>query len=120
MAIKRLSVVVVASQTPGAVPDTGGTGGKWEAGPVQETSYSTLTVGGVHVIHRAQCTFSFTGTSGAAPGDVTGTSTVQLVESGTSLQGGSTAVLVAGDSESDSWNNTVSVTASGPLQSDQS
>jgi len=120
MAVKPVAVEGDASAEAGTTPYTGATRGTWTAGSVTETSYDVLTSGGTKVIHKAECSFSFTGDS-APPqtvGDVSGDSTVTLEASGTALQGGSTFVLVDGDSETDSYGNKVSVSASAALQAD--
>jgi hypothetical protein len=91
--------------------------GKWTAGPVQETPYSKLKSGGKAVVHKAECTFSFTGT-GPTPAEspVSGTSKVTLTAKTTKLQKGASNVLVDGDSEKDSYDNELKASASGKLK----
>lgn len=118
MALKPVAVTGDASAEAGTTPYTGATRGDWTAGGVSETSYSVLTSGDTEVIHKAECTFSFVGDS-APPqtvGDVIASETVTLEAAGTTLQGSSTFVLVDGDTITDAYGNTVSVSASAPLR----
>lgn len=91
--------------------------GAWTAGPVQETTYSKLKSGAKQVVHKAECTFSFTGT-GPTPAEapVSGTSKVTLVAKTTKLQKGLSNVIVDGDSEKDSYGNELKASASGKLK----
>lgn len=79
--------------------------GTWSGGTITETTYPKLTAGGA-VVHEATCTFSFTGTKGGNPVTVP-PSTVTLSASGTPLQRGQSAVLVAGDKAQDTFGNTL-------------
>ncbi len=68
--------------------------GAWTAGPVIDSTYAKLTVGGKPVVWQASCTFTFTDSNTGATVPVP----VTLTASTTSLQGGLTNVLLAGDS----------------------
>jgi hypothetical protein len=97
------------------------TSGMWTPGLVDETADTTLTVGGAGVLHQAQCTFTFAGTltPPTPPTAVSDSSTVVLKPKNTTLRAGRTAVLLDGDSTSDTFGNTVkvSVPASSKLAS---
>jgi hypothetical protein len=110
--------------TPGTVLSTktaAGSGssapaGTWTAGPVSYTSYSTLKAGGVKVIWKAECTFSFSGTntSGTA---VTDEEKVTLTASTKLLQKGQNNVLVNGDTKaSPVYQNTLRASTTGKLK----
>ena len=118
MALKSVAVQGDASASAGSAMYTGATSGSWTAGPVTETKYDVLTSGGKKVIYKAECSFSFVGENSGGSA-VTGESSVTLEASGTGLQGGSTFVLVDGESANDSYGNTVSVSASAILQADK-
>jgi hypothetical protein len=93
--------------------------GSWTAGPVQPvTTYSKLKTGGTAVVHKAECTFSFSGT-GPTPAEspVATTKKVTLVGKTTLLQKGLSNVIVDGDSKTDSWGNKLEASASGKLKS---
>jgi len=113
MAVKPISVEGEATATPGTALFTGASSGTWAAGPLVETKYAPFTIGGKKVIHEVSCLFTFTG-------DGSGTSLVTLTASGTTAQSGLDLVLVDGDSEKDSFDNEISVSSSGPGQSDKS
>jgi hypothetical protein len=120
MAMKPVAVQGDASAEAGSTLYGAAKAGAWTAGPVSETSYAKLTSGGVAVLHRAACTFSFVGGSDPPNGltaDVTGTSTVTLTASGTVAQGKLTHVLRDGDQQQDGYGNTVSVSASAAFRS---
>lgn len=101
--------------TPSAATQFGGNPGAWSAGPVTETAYPNLTIGGTGVIHQASCTFTFTPTSTTI---TPSTSPVTLTASSTTLQKGSTNVLRAGDTTADANGNTLTVSAAHNLRSD--
>jgi hypothetical protein len=93
--------------------------GKWTAGPVTVTTYSKLKTGGSPVAHKAECTFSFTGTGPSpASAPVSGTSKVTLTAKTTRLQKGKSNVIVDGDSAQDSYGNKLETSASGKLKTD--
>lgn len=122
MAPKSVAVEGNASASAGSTLVEPAKAGSWDAGDVSETSYDFLTVDSTKVIWKAECTFSFTGDSDPPNGvveDVHRSSTVTLEASGTALQGGSTFVLVDGDSTQDDYGNTVRVSASANLQADK-
>ncbi len=108
----RVATKGTAQASPSADKLDGGKAatGAWAPapGPVGETPDTTLTVGGAAVLHQAQCTFLFSGStsSGSAVAD---SSTVVLTPKSTTLRAGQTAVLLDGDSTSDSFGNTVQV-----------
>lgn len=113
-----------SAATSGEVKATAGTvffspavKGSWTAGPVQETTYSKLKSGGGAVVHKAECTFSFSGT-GPTPAEapVATTKKLTLVAKTTLLQKGRSNVIVDGDTETDSWGNELKASASGPLK----
>src|SRR5262245_22492197 len=94
-------VVATASTTT----TLSGVSGSWTAGPVIETPYPKLTVGGATVIHEATCTFTFSG----GPPPTTVPSVVTLRPSPTALQGGLSNVLRDGDVEVDTNGNQLAV-----------
>ena len=81
--------------------------GAWAAVKVVETTDPKLTVGGDAVVHKATCTFTFTGSKGNTA--VADTSTVTLSPHRTTLESGQAAVLLDGDSANDSFGNTLTV-----------
>jgi hypothetical protein len=96
--------------------------GAWTAGEVTETTDPKLSVGGAAVVQQATCTFSFNGSKGPPPSPpavIKDSSVVTLSPQQTTLQGGQTAVLLDGDSASDTFGNTlkVSVPAASKLAS---
>jgi hypothetical protein len=91
--------------------------GNWTAGPVTETSYPFLTIGGAAVLHEATCTFAFAGYD-SSNNAMAGTSDVDLVKGPTTLQKSSTFVLRDTDSKSDGYGNTLSLSAPNNLTSD--
>ncbi len=118
MAAKSVAVKGDVSATAGTSPYTGAQTGTWTAGPVTETSYAKLKVGGKQVLWKAECTFSFSGanSSGAT---VTGTEKVTLTATTKLLMKGEHSVLVDGDSKTGgdtppSFDNQLSVSAAGP------
>jgi hypothetical protein len=86
----------------------GGVSGAWTAGPVTETAYPKLTVGGATVIYEATCTFTFSG----GPPPTTSASVVTLRASATPLQGGLSNVLRDGDAKVDTNGNRLEVRVS--------
>ena len=67
------------------------TSGTWTPGPVDETADTMLTVGAAGVLHQAQCTFTFSGsTSSGSP--AADSSTVVLTPKSTTLRAGQTAI----------------------------
>jgi hypothetical protein len=81
--------------------------GMWTAGEVAETADPKLAVGSAAVLHQAICVFTFAGTKGNTP--VADSSKVTLSPKQTTLESGQTAVLLDGDSASDSFGNMLAV-----------
>ena len=104
----RVATKGTSQASPSADPTDGGkaTSGTWTPGQVDEAADTTLTVGG-------------TVSPPTPPAAVSDSSTVVLTPKSTTLQAGQTAVLLDGDSTSDSFGNTVqvSVPASSKLAS---
>lgn len=121
MALKPVAVEGDASASGGDQMYQPADEGEWTPGPVVLTSYDKLTVGGTKVIHKAECEFTFDGMNNKpnTPVAVSGTSSVTLEADGTVLMGGSTMVLVDGDSNEDSYGNEISISASGILQAEK-
>lgn len=95
---------------------TGAASGSWSAGPVTHASYSRLSIEGKAVVHGADCTFNFTGsTSNGAP--VTGSETVALQAGVTVLQKGLSGVLRDGDSATGAFGNRLEVKTANVLRS---
>jgi len=117
MADKRVAVTGDVEAKPGTKMFTGAASGTWTAGPVTYTSYNHLSVGGKSVIHGANCTFTFTGsTSNGAP--VTGSETVTLQAGQTVLQKGLSGVLRNGDTATgDKFDNELEVKTASVLSS---
>lgn len=115
MAVKPVACEGDASATPGTTLYAGAQSGTWTAGPVSPITYDHLTVGGVAVLAKASCEFSFSGTSGNTA--VTGSSTVTLSPSATVLQYGGANVLRDGNSADDEYGNTLSASSARALAS---
>jgi hypothetical protein len=103
--------------TPGTSMFTGADSGRWTAGAITYTSYAKLKVGGGQVIHKAECTFRFSGasSSGAA---VTGQETVTLTAGSPLLQKGASSVLVHGDSKTGTYGNKLEAASSEKLKTE--
>ena len=101
------------SATVGKKPFTGADKGTWTAGRVQLTTYAKLKAGGKAVVHKAECTFSFSGTAGNTT--VSGSSTVTLTKTGRPLQKGQQSVLVDGDSATDDFGNKLTASSTRRL-----
>ena len=118
MAGKQVAVKEDVQATAGSTPFTGADSGTWTAGPVTCSFYDQLKIGGSKVIYKAECKFTFTGTSPApAKSPITGTETVTLEAQSTKLQGGLSKVLVDGDSATGTGNfgNKLQINASHKL-----
>jgi hypothetical protein len=114
MAGKRVAVTGEVVATPGTTPFTGANAGNWTVGPIGVQTYSKLTIGGQPVIHRASCTFSFTGTtSTGAP--ITGIETVTLTAGTTVLQKGQSGILVQENSFTGNFGNKLEVQTANKL-----
>jgi len=96
--------------TPGTSMYSGATGGSWTAGAVTYTSHSKIRSGGKEVIYKAECTFTFSGTSGNSP--VSGTEKVTLQASKKKLSCSGNYVLVNGDSKQGTYGNKLEAKAS--------
>lgn len=117
MAVKRVAVAADVSATPGSTPFDGAASGTWTAGAISVSTYAKLTLAEAETAWKAQCTFSFSGTTPApASSPITGSSPVTLTATTKKLQGGATHVLVDGDQEQDRFGNKLSVSASGKLR----
>jgi hypothetical protein len=105
--MSRVAVVgdVVATASP--VTTLSGAPGAWTAGPVIESSYPKLTVAGKAVVWKAECTFTFTNSNTGATVVVP----VTLTAPSTSLQGGTSNVLVDGN-EAEKQGNKLTARAS--------
>jgi hypothetical protein len=112
---KSIAVEGDVSATPGNTPYTGAESGSWTAGTITYQGYDPLTIGGTRVVREASCTFSFSGASSSGA-TITGTETVTLSASATKLQGGSSNLLVDGDSEVGSYGNELLVQTGAKLQ----
>ena len=95
------------------------TSGAWTAvppgSPVVETVDPTVHAGGAGVLHRATCTFTFTGMQGSTA--VTDSVTVDLEPAETRLLGSGTALLLDGDTAHDPKNFGNSLTVVVPAGS---
>ncbi len=100
------------SATPGTTPFTGANSGAWTAGTISETAYDKVVSGGANAISQAECTFNFSGANASGTA-VTGSETVTLSAKSTKLQQGAAGVLVAGDSATGTFGNTLTA-SSGP------
>ncbi|RUN74795.1 hypothetical protein EJC47_19765 [Sphingomonas sp. TF3] len=116
MSLKPVAVEGDVSPSPGTTPYSPAVSGAWSPGAVTYTKYDKLTVGGAKTVWQAKCTFSFAG-SDANGVAVAGTSNLTLTAGSTKLQGGSSNVLLNGDTANDSYGNTLTVNAAGKLQS---
>lgn len=91
--------------------------GAWvKAGPLDVTVADKLHVGGAPVALKASQGYGWTGKTGTAPLRPQ-TATVTLQAKPTKVRDGGQSVLLDGDSEKDSYDNKVSVSASGKLSS---
>ena len=114
MAGNSVAVTGEVVATPGTTPFTGANAGSWAAGPISVQTYSKVTIGGQPVMHRASCTFSFTGTtSNGAP--VSGSEVVTLTAGTTVLQKGQSGVLVQGNSATGTFGNKLAVQTASKL-----
>ncbi|MEW2121951.1 hypothetical protein AB0945_43970 [Streptomyces sp. NPDC005474] len=104
------------STKAGTTLPAGTDSGAWTPGAVTVTTTDLLTSDGRKVVVEATCDFSFTGKSGNTA--VTNSSTVKLKPGSRSLNAGGIAPLVDGDSNQDSYGNTVSVSSDALLQTD--
>jgi hypothetical protein len=103
------------SATPGTTPYTGAAKGEWTAGTVTYTSYEKVVSGGAKAISKAECTFSFSGsTSGGSA--VSGTETVTLEAQPTKLQKSDAGVIVDGDSATGTFGNTLTASSGEKLE----
>jgi hypothetical protein len=100
--------------SPGSLFYTGATSGAWTAGSVTVTTTDAARSDGAQVAVKASCTFSFAGSNGQTA--VSGTSSVTLSPASRALTVGGTHPLVDGDSEKDSYGNTVEVTSGAALR----
>lgn len=119
---KAIAVEGEVSASAGSVAFSADTdqAGSWSAGPVVETAYPNLSVGGTKAIWQAQCTFVYAGgTSGGGASPVPPAfETVTLTASSTIAQGGSMSVLVDGDVEESMHGNKLEVSAAGHWKTD--
>lgn len=114
MSAKGVAVEGDVSADPGTSLYTGADSGTWTAGAINVETYSHLTLMQTKkVIHKASCTFSFSGT-GPTPSKppITGSEKVELVAQTTLLMGGTTFVLVDGDTKTGTYGNKLTVTSS--------
>lgn len=114
MTSKQVAVEGDVQATAGTTPFTGAASGTWTAGSVTCSSYDQLKIGGSKVIYKAECKFTFNGTS-SAPASITGDETVTLEAKSTKLQGGLSKVLVNGDSVTGNFGNKLQINASHKL-----
>lgn len=118
MATKSVAVDGEVQATPGTAMYSPADSGAWSAGAVQHTTYAALTVGGVAVVHEASCEFTFSGADSKSNGaPVTGSETVTLTASPTSLMRGKDAVLRDGDEAEGSYGNKLRAVTSRHLKS---
>jgi len=98
--------------TPGGVPPAPCTAGSWSAGPVIETLGAKVSQGGTKVVLQAECTFTFTGTQTPPGIPCSGSSKVTLSANPTKLTDNGSDILVLGDTNSDSYGNTLTASPS--------
>ncbi len=98
MASKAVAVVGDAIAVPAA---------SFAPGPIVYTSYSNLSIGGTAVIYSVACTFTHSSTGATEP--------IVLMAGSTTLQKGSTGVLVNGDSQKGALGNELKIVASSNL-----
>jgi hypothetical protein len=115
---KSVAVDGQVTATVGTVLLSPATTGTWTAGPITYQSYDKLKIGGAKVIHKAECTFSFSGsnTTPPTPVAVTGTEKVKLEPTFTLLQKNRSKVLLNGNSEQSSHGNTLTVVSENVLK----
>jgi hypothetical protein len=113
MAGKQVAVEGDVQATVGSTPFTGAASGTWKPGTITYSSYDHLKISGRKAIYKAQCKFTFTGTSSApANNSIVGNETVTLEAQSTKLQSGLSNVLVDGASLTGStFGNTLQVKA---------
>ena len=101
--------------TPGTMPLSPAVSGAWVPGPVVYTEHAKIKIGSVSALHKAECTFTFTGTdpNGVV---VTGTEDVALEAGSTKLTAGGLSVLVDGDQEQGQHQNKLAVVAVNKLK----
>ena len=117
---------VQATRGPPTSPPSPSMSGSWTAGTIVESTYPGLTIGSAPVVYGATCRFEFSGTDNSSGTPVTippplPSSVVSLPPAGappTTLQRGASNVLRQGDTNSDTYGNTLSVAATGHLTSD--
>jgi hypothetical protein len=114
---KKVAVEGDVQATPGSTPFTGAASGTWKEGEITYSSYDYLNISGRKAIYKAQCKFTFTGTSPApANNPIVGDETVTLEAQSTKLQRGLSNILVDGASSTGStFGNTLQVKASHKL-----
>ena len=103
-----------ASATAGRGIPTTADSGTWTAGPLSQSAYPKVKVGGATVLHEVSCTFSFAGTKGNSA--VAASSTVTLRGAANKLEPGTAPPLRDGDAEQDSYGNRVSVSSSRKMR----
>ena len=113
---KSVATVGDVTATAGTTMYSPATSGSWTAGSVSYTSYDNVKSGDAKVIHKAECTFSFSGSTGNTA--VSGSETVTLEAGSTLLQKGASKVLVDGDSKTGTYGNKLQVSSSEKLKSD--
>lgn len=108
-------VATASSSTENGAKNASGT---WSAGAVGTDSYARLTLEGAVVVHRASCTFTFSGSDKSSGASVTETEEVTLTAATTQLQKGLQGVLRDGDGVTSANGNRLEVQAAGSLRSD--
>lgn len=113
MAAKPVAHEGDVTATAGKSPYTGATSGTWTAGAVTATNAPLAASDGKKVIVQAECTFTFSGTNGTST--VTGTSKVALAPGSRLLTIDGSMPLVDGDSQQDSYGNTLAAASAATL-----
>lgn len=120
MPVSAVAVEADVSTSPGEAnsPPSGfDPGGSWAKVSLQVETLGLLTIDGSPVAWKASADFSYTGTTGGTATSTSPPTTVTLDGSSSSLTVTSKPLLRDGDTTSDSFGNTISVSASRPLRS---
>ncbi|MBC7477825.1 MAG: hypothetical protein H7317_06985 [Pseudorhodobacter sp.] len=118
MTMLRISVEGEVRATPGVGLPAAAGSGKWTAGPVTCTVDKRLVIGGKPVVKSATCTFIFAGVAktGTPPPAVADSSTVTLSPKPSLLRTGADLMRASAKAQ-DSYGNTLTAVAAGPVDS---
>jgi hypothetical protein len=118
MTLLGVSVEGEVRATAGAGLPAAAGSGKWTAGTVAYTVDKRLVIAGKPVVKSASCTFLFAGVgkAGSPPPAVTDSSTVTLSPEPSLLRTGADLLRASAEAQ-DSYGNTLTAAAPGPVHS---